>query len=257
MALKPVVLSSVSVVALVLCGPAYSQETSAAAAQSPTEQGAPPTVAPPAEATTDATIPSTGEDIIVTGVRASLSSAQQRKQRSVQIVDSIVAEDIGKLPDNTVSDALQRVTGVQVTRGAGEAGTVLIRGLPNTATLLNGREAFTGTGRGVALQDIPAELLAGVDVYKSSTPDLVEGGVAGVIDVRLRRPFDFKGLEVAGSGRAVYSDQSKKWGYIGSGLIADRWDTSIGEIGAMVGASYNRRKYRDDVGFNFISNPQW
>ncbi len=255
MALKPVVLSSVSVVALVLCGPAYSQETSAAAAQSPTEQGAPATVAPPAEATTDATIPSTGEDIIVTGVRASLSSAQQRKQRSVQIVDSIVAEDIGKLPDNTVSDALQRVTGVQVTRGAGEAGTVLIRGLPNTATLLNGREAFTGTGRGVALQDIPAELLAGVDVYKSSTPDLVEGGVAGVIDVRLRRPFDFKGLEVAGSGRAVYSDQSKKWGYIGSGLIADRWDTSIGEIGAMVGASYNRRKYRDDVGFNFISNP--
>ncbi|RZM31273.1 MAG: hypothetical protein EOP67_33855, partial [Sphingomonas sp.] len=76
MALKPVVLSSVSVVALVLCGPAYSQETSAAAAQSPTEQGAPATVAPPAEATTDATIPSTGEDIIVTGVRASLSSAQ-------------------------------------------------------------------------------------------------------------------------------------------------------------------------------------
>ena len=89
-------------------------------------------------------------DVVVTGVRASLSSAEAIKRNAPAIVDSIVAEDIGKLPDNTVSDALQRVTGVQVTRGGGEAGTVLIRGLPNIATLINGREAFTGTARGVA-----------------------------------------------------------------------------------------------------------
>ena len=181
------------------------------------------------------------DDIIVTGVRASLASAQSIKRNASQIVDSIVAEDIGKLPDNTVADALQRVTGVQVTRGAGEAGTVLIRGLPNVATVLNGREAFTGVGRGFALQDIPAELIAGVDVYKTSTPDLVEGGVAGLIDVRLRRPFDFAGSQVAASGRAVYSDQSKKWGYIGSGLVSQRWDTGIGEMGLLLAASYKKR----------------
>ncbi|MBJ6123707.1 TonB-dependent receptor [Sphingomonas mollis] len=194
------------------------------------------------------------DDIIVTGVRASLASAQSIKRNATQIVDSIVAEDIGKLPDNTVADALQRVTGVQVTRGAGEAGTVLIRGLPNVATVLNGREAFTGVTRGFALQDIPAELIAGVDVYKTSTPDLIEGGVAGLIDVRLRRPFDFVGSQIAASGRAVYSDQSKKWGYIGSGLVSQRWDTGIGEMGLLLAASYNKRQYQDQTAFDFVSS---
>lgn len=235
MAFKPFVFCTASVFALcAVSGVARAQESDAAAA-----------------AAGDAS----SEEIIVTGVRASLASAQRIKENSVQIVDSIVAQDIGKLPDNTVSDALQRVTGVQITRANGEASGVLIRGLPNTATLLNGREAFTGTARGVALQDIPAELLAGVDVYKTSTPDLVEGGVAGVIDVRLRRPFDFNGLEIAGGGRAVYSDQSDKWGYLGNLLVSDRWETPIGEMGLMLSASYNRRRFQDNAAFDFVSNP--
>jgi TonB-dependent receptor len=194
-------------------------------------------------------------EVVVTGVRASLSSAEAIKRNSPAIVDSIVAEDIGKLPDNTVSDALQRVTGVQVTRAGGEAGTVLIRGLPNIATLINGREAFTGTARGVALQDIPAELIAGVDVYKTNTPDIVEGGLSGTVDVRLRRPLDFDGLQIAGQGRALYDDQAGKWGYLGSALVADKWDTGIGEVGLLFGASYNRTRYRDDDAFDFTSNP--
>ncbi|CAN5249001.1 TonB-dependent receptor [soil metagenome] len=238
MAFKPVVMCSASIVALIVSNNAYAQDTAAA---------------PQAEVAQSDDVSSA--DIVVTGVRASLADAQRIKQNSIQIVDSIVAQDIGKLPDNTVSDALQRVTGIQVTRGAGEAGTVLIRGLPNSATLLNGREAFTGTNRGVSLQDIPAELLAGVDVYKTSTPDLVEGGVAGVIDVRLRRPLDFPGLQIAGGGRGVYSNQSGKWGYLGSALISDRWDTSIGEIGAMFAVSYNRRRFEDNTAFDFVSNP--
>jgi iron complex outermembrane receptor protein len=191
-------------------------------------------------------------EIVVTGLRASLSSAQNIRRNAPSIVDSIVSEDIGKFPDNTVSDALQRVTGVQVNRGRGETSAVVIRGLPNIATLINGREVFTGTGRGVALQDIPAELLAGVDVYKTNTPDLVEGGLVGTVDIRLHRPFDFKGLRVAGSARAVYSDQADKWSYLGGGLISNRWDTGIGEIGLMAGASYNRRRYRDDTAFDFV-----
>lgn len=231
MAFRPLAFTTASILALSVAGVAHAQDAAVVAQSEPTT-----------------------EDIIVTGVRASLETAQRIKRDSIQVVDSIVAQDIGKLPDNTVSDALQRVTGVQVTRGAGEAGTVLIRGLPNTATLINGRESFTGTARGVALQDIPAELLAGVDVYKTSTPDLVEGGVAGVIDVRLRRPFDFSGLQVAGSGRAVYSDQADKWGYIGSALVSDRWDTGIGEMGLMLSASYNRRRYEDNTAFAFVSN---
>ena len=198
-----------------------------------------------------------GEDIVVTGIRASLASAQDRKAAASAVVDSIVAEDIGKLPDNTVSDALQRVTGVQVARGAGEAGTVLIRGLPNVTSYLNGRETFTGTGRGVALQDIPAELVAGVDVYKTSTPELIEGGVAGRIDIRLRRPFDFDdGLTVAGGARGLYSDKREEGSYILSGLASYRLETASGqEFGILIGASYNSRKYRDQTAFNFGFNP--
>jgi TonB-dependent receptor len=240
---------AVSMLALIAAtAPAYAQDANGSVAAAPGAAQAVPAAEPAADS-------APGEDIIVTGVRASLASAQGIKRNSVAIVDSIVAQDIGKLPDNTVSDALQRVTGVQVTRGAGEAGTVLIRGLPNIATLINGRESFTGTGRGVSLQDIPAELIAGVDVYKTTTPDIVEGGLSGTIDVRMRRPLDFDGLQIAGGGRAVYSDQAKKWGYLGSGLVSDRWTTGIGEIGALVGVSYNRRRYRDDAAFDFVSNP--
>lgn len=215
--------------------------------------------ATPASAQTEAPTDTTQEqqdEIVVTGIRGSLGSAQARKQEATAVTDSIVAEDIGKLPDNTVSDALQRVTGIQVQRGAGEAGTVLIRGLPNVTSYINGREIFTGTGRGVALQDIPAELVAGVDVYKTSTPELIEGGVAGRIDIRLRRPFDLKpGITVAGNLRALYSDKREKWSYIGSGLVSGRWETAGGqEFGILLGASYNKRRYRDQTAFNFGFN---
>ena len=81
------------------------------------------------------------------------------KKNADQVQDSIVAEDIGKLPDNNVIEALQHVTGVQISRNAAEANQLLIRGLPDIETLLNGREIFTSTGRFITLQDIPAELL--------------------------------------------------------------------------------------------------
>ncbi len=209
------------------------------------------------EAETDGVVAeeSGAEEIVVTGLRASLRSAQDRKRNAIAVTDSIVAEDIGKLPDNTVSDALQRVTGIQVRRGAGEAGAVLIRGLPNVQSLLNGREIFTGTARGFALQDIPAELVAGVDVYKSPLPELVGGGIAGTINVRLRRPFDFTGLEVAGSARGIYSEQRDKLSYLGSALVSNRWEVGGGEIGVLLGAAYNRRFYQDETAFNFIFFP--
>jgi len=207
-----------------------------------------PVAAPGAGVETD----EKGNVIIVTGVRASLRSAQQIKRNANQVVDSIVAEDIGKLPDNTVSDALQRVTGIQVQRGGGEASTVLIRGLPRIQSLVNGREVFTGTGRGVSLADIPAELVAGVDVYKTTTPDLIEGSTSGLIDIRFRRPLDFPGTEIAGGVRALYGDQVKKWSYIGSGLFSTRWGSPGGsEFGILVGASFNKRKYQDVTAFNF------
>ena len=111
--------------------------------------------------------------------------------RILQVIESIVAEDIGKLPDNNVIEALQRVTGVQVTnRGGGEADAISIRGLPDITTTWNGRNVFTGVGRALALQDIPANLIGRVDVFKTRAADQLETGLAGQIDVRTRRPFD-------------------------------------------------------------------
>ena len=192
------------------------------------------------------------EKISVTGVRASLITAQELKLNAPEFIDSIVAQDIGKLPDNTVAEALQRVPGIQVSRGAGEAGGVVIRGLPNIETTVNGYEVFTGTGRGVALQDIPAEMLAGVDTFKSVGPDKVEGGVAGLIDVRLRRPFDFTGRTFALSARGFYSDQAKEDSYNLSALFTDRWKTPNGEFGALIDLSTARQKFEDQVADNYV-----
>jgi len=196
------------------------------------------------------------EKLVVTGLRASLISAQEIKKNSVQLVDSVVAEDIGKLPDNTVADALQRVPGIQVGRDNGEVNTVVIRGLPNLGTSVNGHEIFTGTGRGVALQDIPAELVAGVDVYKSNSPDQIEGGIAGLIDIRLRRPFDFDGLKLAGGGRGIFGKYADGTSWIGSALVSNRWKLAGGgEFGALLSISNSNYHFKDQRVFNFLWEP--
>jgi TonB-dependent receptor len=193
------------------------------------------------------------ETIVVTGVRASLQSAQDIKMKSSAIVDTIVAEDIGKLPDNNVIEALQHVTGVQVSRNAAEANQLLIRGLPDVATVVSGREIFTSTGRFMTLQDVPAELLARVDIHKSSTASDLEGGIAGLIDVRLHRPFDFDGLQVAGGGRATWSNLSDHIDPLASALISNRWQTGIGEIGVLLDVSYSKTHYKQEILDNYIS----
>ncbi|WP_149196157.1 TonB-dependent receptor [Luteimonas suaedae] len=200
------------------------------------------------------------QTVEVRGVRGSIASAIALKQQATEITDSIVAEDIGKLPDNSVAAALQRVTGVQVTRGAGEVGTVLVRGLPNVVTTLNGRNVFTTTGRGIALADIPADLLQRVDVYKTSAAEHIEGGIAGLIDVRLRRPFDFEdGWTLAGGLRAVRSEQSGKTDPIGSLTVNRLWDSGVGKMGLMASASYQSQRYLESNTFNgtydLIANP--
>src|SRR5947208_10400735 len=81
--------------------------------------------------------------VVVLGMRSSLATAQQIKRGKYEIVDSVVADDIAKLPDFSVTDALQRITGVQIARDRGEGSIVTIRGLTQIETLLNGREVFT------------------------------------------------------------------------------------------------------------------
>jgi iron complex outermembrane receptor protein len=188
----------------------------------------------------------TMEEVVVTGIRASLTQALDIKRDSVQIVDAIVAEDIGKFPDNNVVEALQRVSGVQVTdRGAGEVSTVSIRGLNDVTTTVNGRTVFTSSGRSVALADIPASLLGRVDVFKTRSSDMIESGIAGQIDIHTRRPFDFDGSKVSLAARGIYQEQADKVDPNISALFSNRWETGVGEIGALFNISYAETNYRD------------
>lgn len=187
-----------------------------------------------------------GEDIVVTGLRRSLETAAAIKRNSDAIVDAIVAEDIGKLPDTFASSALARVSGVNVTRAAGESAGVTVRGLPDLSTTYNGREIFTAEGRFVQIQDFPAGTVAALEVFKSSTANLIEGGIGGQVNVRGRRPFDFQGFEVSGSANGVAWEQSGNLTWNGNLLVSGRWDTGIGEMGLLVNGSY--------VGLNFLDS---
>lgn len=181
----------------------------------------------------------------VTPLRQSLASAQSLKQDSRMVVDSIVAEDIGKLPDNSVADAMQRITGVQVAQGfQGETSSVVVRGLPNVITTLNGREIFSGVGRGFAFQNLPATAVKTVQVYKSSEASLPDGGIAGVVDMQLYRPFDFDGPKAAVTYTATHSKYGGRTDPNFSVLASDRWQTGIGEVGALVNASFMAQHYQ-------------
>lgn len=188
------------------------------------------------------------EDVLIIGKRTSLASAQEIKRNRMEIVDSVVADSINKLPDINVTDALSRVTGVQILRDRGEGAGVAIRGLTQMETLLNGREIFTaGSGRTLDFADIPSEMLAGLDVYKTSSANHIEGGVGGTIDLRTRRPFDFEGRQLIGTVRGIHGDLVDKQEPQFSTLLSDRWQTeSFGEFGALVNFAYQRRAWRED-----------
>lgn len=203
--------------------------TSAAAAPAPTAAPKDASDIPP------------GSEIVVTGIRSSLSRAAEVKRNAVQVVDSIVATDIGKLPDPTTAAALQRVPGIQVqTDRDNELSSVSIRGLTDILTTLDGREIFTTTGRGFDLKDVPAQALARVDVYKSQTANLLEGGVAGAIDLRLNEPFSFSKPVLVVNLRENYAARLRKSGPQVGVLAAGKKDTGIGEIGLLVNGSWSR-----------------
>ncbi|QEY18233.1 TonB-dependent receptor [Cellvibrio sp. KY-GH-1] len=186
------------------------------------------------------------EEVVVTGIRGSLQEALDVKREKTQIVDAIVAEDIGKFPDNNVIEALQRVTGVQVTnRGSGETSGISIRGLTDINTTVNGRNIFTASGLSVALQDVPASLIKQVDVYKTRSASQIENGIAGSVDIKTQRPFDFEGQKFVVAARAINQEQADKTDPNISGLASNRWETDAGEFGALVNLSYARTNYRD------------
>ncbi|HYI40465.1 MAG TPA: TonB-dependent receptor [Allosphingosinicella sp.] len=250
MRLKTFVLCSSSVFILAFAGtPALAQDAAAPSDPAEAQETASDVEQADSFGTDDPVATEQTDDIVVTGLRRSLQSAQGLKRDSEQIVDAIVAEDIGKLPDVAVSDTAARIPGIQVLRERGEAGNVLLRGLNEDffTTTYNGREIFTAERRSVALQDFPAGGISAIEAFKTSTANLVEPGLSGLINVRSRRPFDFKGFEIAGSVWANYPNQSEKVSPNAQLLISNRWDVGGGEIGALVNFSYTRFSYQDSI----------
>ena len=205
-----------------------------------------------------ATGPKTPENaIVVTGIRQSLRSAQNIKRNSDTVVDVITSQDIGALPDRSVTEALQRVPGVAINRFAGtsdpdhfsvEGSGVVIRGLTFVRSEFNGRDTFsTGvSGQAINFQDVPAELLGSVEVYKETTADRIEGGLSGTINMNLRLPFDNKGFHLGYDAEATFGDFANRWSPVGSVLASDNWDTGIGRIGLLGAVSYSQIFSRAD-----------
>jgi iron complex outermembrane receptor protein len=188
------------------------------------------------------------ESVVVTGARGSASSAQERKRLNEGIVDAVVASDIHKLPDLSVSEAVQRVTGVQIVRDRGEGSVVTVRGLTQVETTLNGREVFTaGNERTLNFADISADMVTGIDVYKTSSADRIEGGLGGSIDLRTRHPFDFSGDATVLSARSIRGDLVDRNAEQFSALLSRRWATEEGgAFGALVNVSVQNRAWRED-----------
>lgn len=208
------------------------------------------------QGTVGTTQEATGEDagavdVVVTGRRAALEAADERKRRSETIVDSVVADDAGKLPDNSITEVLQRISGVSIVRFAAlgdpdhysvQGSGVQVRGLTGVASRLNGREIFSANnGRAILWSDVTPELMAAVDVYKASTADLIEGGTGGQIDLRTKMPFDFNGdFHVAGTGELSMGDMANQGDPMGSFLVTKSFDTPIGKIGVLADVAYSQ-----------------
>ncbi|WP_115510906.1 TonB-dependent receptor [Xanthomonas arboricola] len=196
------------------------------------------------------------DTVEVRGVRASLIKSQVIKRDASQIVDSVSAEDIGALPDRSVTETLQRVSGVTIDHFAArsdpdhfsaEGSGVMIRGLTQVRGELNGRDIFSAaSGRGLSFEDVPAELMAGVDVYKNPSAEIIEGGLGGTVNLRTRMPFDNPGRIVGGNVDYNYGDMSKKYKPSASFLFSDRWNTGIGEMGFMIDVAHSELATRSD-----------
>jgi iron complex outermembrane recepter protein len=189
-----------------------------------------------------------GSDIVVVGTRASERSAQDTKRESDQIVDSVVAEDIGALPDFNVAEALQRVPGIALDRNefTGEGSGVSVRGLNQITTSLAGRSIFSGVGRSLNLGEVPAGLVGRVDVYKSPQADQIEAGLGGTVDVKLRSPADLKKFTASVTARGIYRRLSDATNPSFSGLIGNNWQVGEGKLGILISGIYDRRNFRTD-----------
>ena len=207
--------------------------------------------AAPAPAADDTAV----EEVVVTGFRASLANALDVKRRENDLVDVIKAQDIADFPDLNLAESLQRVPGVSIDRDGGEGRTITVRGLgPDFSVVrLNGLEALATTGgkdgsgganrgRQFDFSIFASELFNSVTVRKSTSASNEEGSLGAIIDLQASRPFDFSGPALSLGAKVGWNDLSRKNDPRFTFLASNRWDTGIGEIGALISVAYAERK---------------
>ncbi len=195
------------------------------------------------------------EEVVVTGFRASLANALDVKRRENDLVDVIKAQDIADFPDLNLAESLQRVPGVSIDRDGGEGRTITVRGLgPDFSVVrLNGLEALATTGgkdssgganrgRQFDFSIFASELFNSVTVRKSTSASNEEGSLGAIIDLQASRPFDFSGPALSLGAKVGWNDLSRKNDPRFTFLASNRWDTGIGEIGALISVAYAERK---------------
>ncbi|WP_016955999.1 TonB-dependent receptor [Catenovulum agarivorans] len=196
------------------------------------------------------------EVISVTGMRSSIISAQEVKMNSNKIMDAISSDDIGALPDRSVTETLQRIPGIQIDRYMSqgdpehfsvEGNGVAVRGLTQVASLLNGRNSFSADGgRTLSFGDVPPELLDAVHVFKSPTADQIEGGLSGSVDLITKLPFHKDGQQVAFSIAANYGDTMKEVDPEYSFMYSNTWNTDFGKFGLLADIANSELSTRND-----------
>ncbi len=190
------------------------------------------------------------QSISVTGIRASLQRATEIKRDAPQVMDVITAQDVGKLPDENVAEALQRVTGVQVTRVFGEGQSVSVRGLPLVRVEVDGRTLLGYSarlsppeneqlGRNSGLDTVPSGLFGRIEVRKSPIASQVEGGLSGSINLVTPNPLDFKEFTLSVRGQATYSQNAGKTEPAFSALISNRFLDN--KLGLLLAVDYTER----------------
>ncbi|TQV70551.1 TonB-dependent receptor [Exilibacterium tricleocarpae] len=165
------------------------------------------------------------EEIVVSGIRSSRQAGLSNKRNSAQFVDSIVSDDIGKLPDANVAESLGRISGVQIDRGIGEGSDISIRGQRQNVILYNGRQIFDATGRGGNGLDqlntssyglltlVPSEIISSLEVSKLAAASDIEGGLGGIVNITTRKPLDTPGMQFVGSVAGTYEDLADENGH--------------------------------------------
>ena len=187
------------------------------------------------------------EVIEVRGILGSMKAAALLKRTDGRIVDAIVAEDIGKLPDNNIAEALQRISGVSINTDFGVGSSVSIRGLSQNRVELNGRSTVGDSRDGVSMEDFPSSFLKSVSVVKSPTADMIEGALGGTVSMETVRPLEFEELKGAVSFDYEYADKTENWAPVFNASVGNSWELGdAGSFGAMFLVSYQDRKIRQD-----------